>query len=88
MFSSLMVAVSDVCILNMNQIYFIFYFMNCVVTVIGLPNITRKKFMFCNILILTISVGAHIVILTQKKKGKSVIVCIKYIIGSVLPRSF
>lgn len=72
MFSSLMVVVSDVYILNMNWIYFIFYFMNCVVTVIGLPNITRKKFVFCNILILTISVGVHTVILTQKKRGNSV----------------
>lgn len=88
MFSSLMVVVSDVYILNMNRIYFIFYFINCVVTVVGLANITRKKFVFCNILILTISVGVHIVILTQNKRGKSVIVCIKYIIGSVLPRSF
>lgn len=88
MFSSLMVVVSDVYILNMNRIYFIFYFMNCVVTVIGLANIARKKFVFCNILILTISVGVHIVILTQNKRGKSVIVCIKYMIGSVLPRSF
>lgn len=89
MFSSLMVVVSDVYILNMNRIYFIFYFTNCVVTVIGLANITRKKFVFCNILILKNSVGVHIVIiLTQKKRGKSVIVCIKYIIGSVLPRLF
>lgn len=63
MFLLLMVVVLDVYIFNMNWIYFIFYFMNCVVIVVGLVNIIRKKFVFCNILILIISVGVYIVIL-------------------------